>query len=82
MLGGIVGSADVLHQHLEDDPRGIRFVTIILEAAQRAADLAGKLLGIFSTAGGRVDTPIDGHHVLLTRWKYYVIQLINGLWCN
>lgn len=64
MLGGIIGSTELLQLHLSDDPVSEKYLSIILESAQRAADLAKKLLA-FSRQQAQSSTPVDVHQAVL-----------------
>lgn len=59
MLGGIMGAGGLLLKHLpEGDERLQRYVRIILETSERAADLTQKLL-TFSRKGTHRAIPVD-----------------------
>jgi PAS domain S-box-containing protein len=64
MLGGVMGSAELLQLRLPDDPVNKKYLSILLESAQRAADLAKKLL-VFSRQQAPSSTPIDVHQAVL-----------------
>ncbi len=63
MLGGILGSAEVLSYNLDENSSLNQFVQTIIEAAQRASSLTKKLLA-FSRRGKLISTPIDVHENL------------------
>lgn len=63
MLGGIIGSAELLQHRLPDDPDSERYLSILLESAQRAANLVKKLLA-FSRKQAAGSTPIDVHQAV------------------
>ncbi|MBN2712220.1 MAG: response regulator [Planctomycetes bacterium] len=44
MIGGIMGSAEILQSYISDDPKARKFHQIILETSERAAELIDKLL--------------------------------------
>ncbi len=63
MLGGILGAAELmerrLRKHQGPAPEGLgKLITIVIEAAERAADLTAKLLN-FSRKGKVMSTAID-----------------------
>jgi PAS domain S-box-containing protein len=60
MLTGILGSAELLGMLFEEGTKERTFVDVIMNAAQRAADLTSKLLA-FSRRGKIVSSPIDAH---------------------
>jgi PAS domain S-box-containing protein len=60
MLGGIIGSADLLRSRVEGQPRLEPLVDTILEAGQRAEDLVGKLLA-FARKGRGETKPVRVH---------------------
>ncbi|MCK5297085.1 MAG: PAS domain S-box protein, partial [Alphaproteobacteria bacterium] len=65
MLGGIIGAAELLEIGLpkEDQKKNHVFIHLILETAQRAAELTEKLLA-FSRKGTRIVVPLDLHAVI------------------
>jgi len=64
MLSGIMGAAQVLKKpKFNIDERGLKFVEMILEASERAADLTGKLLA-FGRKGKNIFAPIDIHTII------------------
>ncbi len=63
MMGGIIGAAEVLQHQLKDDEKSKKYVTMIMNSAERAADLASKLLA-FSRRQITGSTPVDIHHII------------------
>jgi len=64
MLGGIMNSAQLLKSPKRKlDERGIKYVDLILQASERAADLTAKLLA-FGHKGKLMSTAIDVHNVI------------------
>lgn len=63
MLGGIIGSTELLQLHLHHDPKSKKYLSIVMESAQRAANLAKKLLA-FSRQQVPGSTPIDVHQAV------------------
>jgi two-component system cell cycle sensor histidine kinase/response regulator CckA len=63
MLGGIIVSAELLQRRLSGDQVGEKYLNILLESANRAAELANKLLALTSKQSVR-PTLIDVHQVL------------------
>ncbi len=65
MLGGIIGAAELLKAELDDheDDRA-ELVDVILDAAERTADLTTKLLS-FSRKGRVISKPVDLHATVL-----------------
>ena len=64
MLGGIIGSAELLQNHLRGDSKSEKYLSLLLKSAGRAADLAKKLLA-FSKQQAISSTAIDVHKVIL-----------------
>ncbi len=60
MLGGILGSAELLHRRCASDPLAAEYAGLIITAARRAGDLTTKLLS-FARKGKALSTPIDAH---------------------
>jgi PAS domain S-box-containing protein len=60
MLTGILGSAEILSMRFDEPSEERMLIEIIMNAAQRAAELTSKLLA-FSRRGKIVSTPIDVH---------------------
>ncbi|MFW5845194.1 MAG: PAS domain-containing protein [Planctomycetota bacterium] len=60
MLSGILGATDLLHNSLADPQRTERYLNIIGDSAERAADLTNKLLS-FSRKGNNVVARVDIH---------------------
>lgn len=50
MLSAIIGSSEMLHGHVQDNPKAVKLVNMIYEAANRSADLTRQLL-YFSRKG-------------------------------
>ena len=63
MLGGIIGAAGLLKRRLPEDQKNTKFLGMILESAERAADLTAKLL-TFSRKQTVSSTPVDAHLAL------------------
>ena len=68
MLGGILGAAELMERRLRKHqcpaPEGLdRLIAIVIEAAERAADLTAKLLN-FSRKGKVVSTAIDLNEIV------------------
>jgi PAS domain S-box-containing protein len=63
MLGGIMGSADVLRRHLSTDEKTERYLGIITDAAKRASSLTEKLLS-FARRQPATLTGLDVHGVI------------------
>ncbi len=60
MLAGVIGGAEMLQRHLGDDAKSARLLDLILDSANRAADLTRKLL-TFARKQGSGSTPVDVH---------------------
>lgn len=58
MLAGILGAAELMGAHLEDDPKVQAYLNLIIQSGQRAGDLTKKLL-IFSRKGKVELAPIS-----------------------
>lgn len=63
MLGGIIGAAELLGTRLPDDPKMKKFLRMITDSAERAADLTSNLLS-FARKQPISSTPIDAHVAL------------------
>ena len=64
MLGGIIGSAELLDTYLQKEQTKCRkYVHLIIETSKRVATLTDKLLS-FSRKGKRVEVPVDLHTVI------------------
>lgn len=63
MLGGIIGSAELLKRRLPEDQKAEKFVHMIMESAERAAELTSKLLA-FARKQHISSTPVDVHQAL------------------
>ena len=63
MLGGILGAAELLKRRLSPDEKNQKYVGMIVDAAQRAADLTSKLL-TFARKQHISSTPVDVHLAL------------------
>lgn len=63
MLGGIMGSCELLRKRITDDEKAERYLSLIFEASKRSAELANKLLA-FSRRQAPGSTPIDIHTVI------------------
>lgn len=63
MLGGILGSAELLKRRLGPDEKNQKYVGMIVDAAGRAADLTSKLL-TFARRQPISSTPVDAHLAL------------------
>lgn len=61
MLGGILGAAELLQDGLKGEK--MRFAELIIESAERAAELTQKLL-TFSRKGNVESSPVDVHHAI------------------
>jgi nitrogen-specific signal transduction histidine kinase/ActR/RegA family two-component response regulator len=64
MLGGIIGSAELLATRIGEDEKCSKFVTMIIDTAERAANLTGKLLA-FSRKGKVLSSPVNIHGVIV-----------------
>ncbi len=62
MLGGILGAADILLAKAQD-PADRKFLELITQTSERAADLTGKLLA-FSRQGKIENVPLDVHQAV------------------
>ncbi|MBN2711785.1 MAG: cache domain-containing protein [Planctomycetes bacterium] len=61
MLAGIMASAEIVATKIPDvDPKITKYINLIIESSEKAADLTGKLLA-FSRKGKLFSTPIDVH---------------------
>lgn len=60
MLGGILGSAELLQRRCTGDAQAMEYAELIITAARRAGDLTNKLLS-FARKGKALSTPIDAH---------------------
>jgi CheY-like chemotaxis protein len=63
MLSGILGAAELLAERLGDDQKNQRFTKMIIQTAEKAAQLTGKLL-VFSRKGSFVSEPTDMHRIV------------------
>ena len=63
MLGGIIGAAELLKKRLPPEPKTEKFLGMIMESAERAADLTKKLLA-FSRKQHIGSTPVNVHSAL------------------
>ncbi len=63
MLGGIMGASEMLALRLGEDQKALKYNSIILESAKRAADLTNKLL-TFSRSNPQVSTVVDLHEII------------------
>lgn len=63
MLGGILGSAELLDRLLPDDPKMKKFIGMIMDSAERAAELTAKLLA-FARKQPVSLGPVDVHQIL------------------
>lgn len=63
IIGGIIGAAEVLQYQLKSDENSKKYVSMIMNSAERAAELASKLLA-FSRRQKAGSTPVDIHHVI------------------
>lgn len=63
MLGGIIGSAELLKRRLPKDQKNDKFLGMIVESAERAAELTSKLLA-FARKQHVSSTPVDAHLAL------------------
>jgi PAS domain S-box-containing protein len=64
MLGGIMGAGEMLQAKLKDDPPAQKYIRLLLETAERAGELTGKLLA-FSRKGLQANMPLDLHAAIL-----------------
>jgi PAS domain S-box-containing protein len=60
MLAGVMGGAEMLQKRIGGDAKNARFLDLILDSANRAADLTRKLL-TFARKQGAGSTPVDVH---------------------
>lgn len=63
MLGGIVGAAEMLQVYLPDDQKAQKFHRLILDTADRAAELIGKLLTLSRRTPPK-NSLVDMHQVI------------------
>jgi len=63
MLGGIIGSAELLKRRLPEDQKSNKYLGMIMESAERAADLVSKLLA-FARKQHISSTPVDAHFAI------------------
>ncbi len=63
MLGGVIGSAELIRPYLEGNSEGEELVNLILETGERAAQLTGQLL-TFSRKQKLVHSPVDFHGMI------------------
>ncbi len=63
LLSGITGYADLLRNASGDDPKRLRQVSAIIQAANRASELTGRLLA-FSRKGATAAAPVDVHEAI------------------
>jgi PAS domain S-box-containing protein len=63
MLGGIIGASELLKRRLREDPKGQKYLGMIMESAERAAALTTKLLS-FARKQQINSTPVDVHLAL------------------
>jgi len=63
MLGGIIGAAELLKKRLPSEQKTDKFLGMIVDSAERAADLTRKLLA-FSRKQHVESTPVDVHAAL------------------
>lgn len=63
MLGGILGAAELIKPLLGSDPAAHRFLAMIIESGERAADLTAKLLA-FARKQPIMSTAVDVHLAL------------------
>lgn len=63
MLGGILSAGELLSKYLPEEPKAKRYHRLIVQSAQRAADLTGKLLA-FSRTSTKVSSTVDIHDII------------------
>ena len=63
MLGGILGSSELLESYIGDNDMAVQMNRLIHETTERAAELTRQLLA-FSRKGGIEHTPVDLHEVI------------------
>jgi len=63
MLGGIIGSAELLKNYLNDDPKAEEYYNLIIETSERAASLTGQLL-TFSRKHKILSSQMNLHEVI------------------
>ncbi len=63
MLGGIIGSAELLKNYLNDDPDAEEYYDLIIETSERAASLTTQLL-TFSRKHKILSSPMNLHEVI------------------
>lgn len=60
MLGGIMGGAQLLKSKMSPDEKNMKYLTLVMDSAERAADLTTKLLS-FSRQQAPLNIPVDIH---------------------
>ncbi|MBP7901327.1 MAG: PAS domain S-box protein [Spirochaetes bacterium] len=63
MLGGIIGGAELLSPKIKPGSEEMEYLQMIIESAERASDLSGKLLS-FSRRESVVLNPVDIHQII------------------
>ncbi|WP_163337491.1 response regulator [Desulfopila sp. IMCC35008] len=63
MLGGILGASELLSFHLPDEPKARQLQQIIVQSANRAANLTSKLL-TFSRSSNKASSAVDLHEII------------------
>jgi PAS domain S-box-containing protein len=62
-LAGIIGAAELLNLFVSDRPEALRYVQMILDTSEKAANLVGRLLA-FSRKATKISSPIELHGVI------------------
>ncbi|MFW5698658.1 MAG: hybrid sensor histidine kinase/response regulator [Planctomycetota bacterium] len=75
MLGGILGSAELLAEHVGPDARSQRMVEIIVKTVDRAVELTNKLLAF--SHRGRVDSTAVDLHALLENTRAMLQRVVD-----
>ncbi|MFW5859237.1 MAG: hybrid sensor histidine kinase/response regulator [Planctomycetota bacterium] len=75
MLGGILGSAELLAEHVGPDARSQRMVEMIVKTVDRAVELTNKLLAF--SHRGRVDSTAVDLHALLENTRAMLQRVVD-----
>ncbi len=75
MLGGILGSAELLAERLGADPRSQRMIEMIVKTVDRAVELTNKLLAF--SHRGRVDSTAVDIHALLENTRAMLQRVVD-----
>ena len=63
MLGGILGSSELMKMSLDDPEKAENYLNMIIDSTRNAADLTNKLL-LFSRKGVKESVPVDVHSAI------------------